>query len=89
MQKTQNQTGIAVGGKARSLVDAKTHRRMLYYMMLTRELEDRIERKLYRQGKILAEFMSAAGRRPSAWVLVFSLVPTTSYARHIATWPPS
>jgi TPP-dependent pyruvate/acetoin dehydrogenase alpha subunit len=53
MQKTQNQTGIAVGGKARSLVDAKTHRRMLYYMMLTRELEDRIERKLYRQGKIL------------------------------------
>lgn len=53
MQKSQNQTGIAVGGKARSLVDAKTHRRMLYYMMLTRELEDRIERKLYRQGKIL------------------------------------
>ncbi len=26
---------------------------MLYYMKLTRELEDRIERKLYRQGKIL------------------------------------
>jgi TPP-dependent pyruvate/acetoin dehydrogenase alpha subunit len=53
MQKSQNQTGIAVGGKARSLVDAKTHRRILYYMMLTRELEDRIEKKLYRQGKIL------------------------------------
>jgi TPP-dependent pyruvate/acetoin dehydrogenase alpha subunit len=29
------------------------HRRMFYYMVLTRELEDRIERKLYRQGKIV------------------------------------
>jgi TPP-dependent pyruvate/acetoin dehydrogenase alpha subunit len=34
-------------------LDVDTHRRMLYYMKLTRELEDRIERKLYRQGKIL------------------------------------
>ena len=34
-------------------LDSETHRRMLYYMKLTRELEDRIERKLYRQGKIL------------------------------------
>jgi TPP-dependent pyruvate/acetoin dehydrogenase alpha subunit len=34
-------------------LDTDTHRRMLYYMKLTRELEDRIERKLYRQGKIL------------------------------------
>ena len=33
--------------------DADTHRRMLYYLMLTRELEDRIERKLYRQGKVV------------------------------------
>src|SRR5438093_11638611 len=31
----------------------KTLLDMLYYMKLTRELEDRIERKLYRQGKIL------------------------------------
>lgn len=36
-----------------SAVDPGTQKRMLYYMMLTRELEDRIERKLYRQGKIL------------------------------------
>jgi TPP-dependent pyruvate/acetoin dehydrogenase alpha subunit len=34
-------------------VDSETHRRMYYHMVLTRELEDRIERKLYRQGKIL------------------------------------
>src|SRR5574341_214629 len=27
--------------------------RMLYYMKLQREMEDRIERKLYRQGKIV------------------------------------
>ena len=26
---------------------------MLYYLKLTREIEDRIERKLYRQGKIV------------------------------------
>src|SRR4030088_1462165 len=28
-------------------------RRCLYYMKMMREMEDRIERKLYRQGKIL------------------------------------
>jgi TPP-dependent pyruvate/acetoin dehydrogenase alpha subunit len=31
----------------------QTHRRMFFFMVLTRELEDRIERKLYRQGKIV------------------------------------
>ena len=35
------------------LPDAKKLTDMLYYMKLTREIEDRIERKLYRQGKIL------------------------------------
>ncbi len=34
-------------------IDVETHRRMLEYMILTRALEDRIERKLYRQGKIV------------------------------------
>jgi pyruvate dehydrogenase E1 component alpha subunit len=34
-------------------LDAETHRRMLHYMVLTRELEDRIERKLYRQGIVV------------------------------------
>jgi TPP-dependent pyruvate/acetoin dehydrogenase alpha subunit len=34
-------------------IDPQVHRKMFYYMVLTRELEDRIERKLYRQGKIV------------------------------------
>src|SRR5258708_30308689 len=36
-----------------TLPPAKTILDMLYYMKLTRELEFRIERKLYRQGKIV------------------------------------
>jgi len=34
-------------------IDIETHRRMLYFMKLSRGLEDRIERKLYRHGKIV------------------------------------
>lgn len=34
-------------------IDPATRQRMIYYMILTRELEHRIERKLYRQGKIV------------------------------------
>lgn len=34
-------------------VDPEVRRRIIYYMILTRELEHRIERKLYRQGKIV------------------------------------
>ena len=37
----------AAGGRA------EVARKCLYYMILMREIEDRIERKLYRQGKIL------------------------------------
>src|ERR1041385_973371 len=33
--------------------EAGLSRKCLYYMSLMREMEDRIERKLYRQGKIL------------------------------------
>ncbi len=36
-----------------SVPEAGLARRALYYMVLQREVEDRIERKLYRQGKIL------------------------------------
>src|SRR3954453_9959529 len=32
---------------------AELARKCLYYMVLMREIEDRIERKLYRQGKVL------------------------------------
>src|SRR5215831_9595242 len=37
----------------RSADEAGLSRRFLHYMVLMREIEDRIERKLYRQGKIL------------------------------------
>src|SRR5215467_3622605 len=33
--------------------EAELAHQCLYYMMLMREVEDRIERKLYRQGKVL------------------------------------
>ncbi len=33
--------------------DAELARKCLYYMVMMREMEDRIERKLYRQGKIV------------------------------------
>jgi TPP-dependent pyruvate/acetoin dehydrogenase alpha subunit len=41
-------------------------RRMFYYMVLTRELEDRIERKLYRQGKILGGVYVGRGQEAIA-----------------------
>jgi TPP-dependent pyruvate/acetoin dehydrogenase alpha subunit len=44
----------AVGqSESAHLPDARKLTRMLYFMKLTREIEDRIERKLYRQGKIV------------------------------------
>lgn len=39
---------------------------ILYYMKLTRELEDRIERKLYRQGKILGGVYVGRGQEAIA-----------------------
>lgn len=45
--------GAGRGQPAPAAVDAETLKRMMYYMLLTRELEHRIERKLYRQGKIV------------------------------------
>ena len=38
---------------AASTPEAELAHKCLYYMSLMREVEDRIERKLYRQGKIL------------------------------------
>ncbi len=55
--------------KAASLIqdiDRSTLRLMFYYMVLTRELEDRIERKLYRQGKILGGVYVGRGQEAIA-----------------------
>ncbi len=46
-----------VPGKSKELVE-----RLLYYMKLQRELEDRIERKLYRQGKIVGGVYTGRGQ---------------------------
>ena len=51
---------------------AEIARKCLYYMCQMREVEDRIERKLYRQGKIVGGvYVGAASRRdrslPSIW----------------------
>jgi pyruvate dehydrogenase E1 component alpha subunit len=48
------------------LPPAKTLLDMLYYMKLTRELEFRIERKLYRQGKILGGVYVGRGQEAIA-----------------------
>ncbi len=42
--------------------DAALARKALYYMLLQRECEDRIERKLYRQGKILGGVYTGRGQ---------------------------
>src|SRR6516162_10725904 len=46
--------------------EAELARRCLYYMKLTRELEDRIERKLYRQGKIVGGVYVGRGQEAIA-----------------------
>ncbi len=42
--------------------EAGLSRRFLYYMSLMREVEDRIERKLYRQGKIVGSVYTGRGQ---------------------------
>jgi len=53
MKRGRGVTGTAPARSIVHAIDAETHRRMLHYMALARELEDRIDRKLYRQGKIV------------------------------------
>jgi TPP-dependent pyruvate/acetoin dehydrogenase alpha subunit len=53
LKEGQGSGGVALQSALVHSIGAEPLQRMLYYMMLTRELEDRIERKLYRQGKIV------------------------------------
>ncbi len=53
MRRVRNLTEVGRHSTAVQDVDEATRRKLLEYMVLTRELEDRIERKLYRQGKIV------------------------------------
>lgn len=43
-------------------VPAEIRKKILYFMMMTREVDDRIERKLYRQGKILGGVYTGRGQ---------------------------
>lgn len=51
--KQAHPTGAASSPDRGHPAEAELARKFLYYMALMREVEDRIERKLYRQGKIL------------------------------------
>lgn len=50
------------GGSAQPDSEAELSRRFLYYMSLMREVEDRIERKLYRQGRIVGSVYTGRGQ---------------------------
>ena len=52
MKTTKSQSAVGESSPSR-LSGSNQLTDMLYYMKLTREIEDRIERKLYRQGKIV------------------------------------
>src|ERR1043165_3181615 len=54
------------GASPADLLPKKTLLDMLYYMKLTRELEFRIERKLYRQGKIVGGVYVGRGQEAIA-----------------------
>jgi pyruvate dehydrogenase E1 component alpha subunit len=43
-------------------VPADVQKKLLYHMMLTREVDDRIEKKLYRQGKIVGGVYTGRGQ---------------------------
>jgi pyruvate dehydrogenase E1 component alpha subunit len=64
--KTLNSNAAAPTAQAVTLPSEKTMLDMLYYMQLTRELEFRIERKLYRQGKIVGGVYVGRGQEAIA-----------------------
>jgi pyruvate dehydrogenase E1 component alpha subunit len=66
IRNSQSDSGLGLHRALVQSIDRETHRRMLYYMMLTREIEDRIERKLYRQGKIVGGVYVGRGQEAIA-----------------------
>jgi pyruvate dehydrogenase E1 component alpha subunit len=63
--KTANSPPLAQAQHS-DVPSAETQHRILYFMKLTRELEDRIERKLYRQGKVLGGVYVGRGQEAIA-----------------------
>jgi pyruvate dehydrogenase E1 component alpha subunit len=64
--KTLNPNAAAPAAQPQVLPSEKTLLDMLYYMHLARELEFRIERKLYRQGKIVGGVYVGRGQEAIA-----------------------
>lgn len=65
--KTIKSEAVAAQASSRSrLPSPKTLRDFLYYMKLAREIEDRLERKLYRQGKIVGGVYVGRGQEAIA-----------------------
>src|SRR5262247_3869383 len=64
--RTVNSHTLARETVERSLPPQETQIRILYFLKLTRELEDRIERKLYRQGKVLGGVYVGRGQEAIA-----------------------
>src|SRR5438046_1925404 len=58
--------GVREGAQSAEIPPQKKLLDMLYYMKLTRELEFRIERKLYRQGKIVGGVYVGRGQEAIA-----------------------
>src|SRR6516162_5277511 len=73
--KTLNPNAAAPTAQALTLPSEKTMLDMLYYMQLTRELEFRIERKLYRQGKIVGGVYVGRGQEAIAVGSCIDLTP--------------
>ena len=64
--RTVNSHTLARETVERRIPPAETQLKILYYMKLTRELEYRIERKLYRQGKIVGGVYVGRGQEAIA-----------------------
>jgi len=56
-------------------IPAETRRTILYNMKMTREVDDRIERKLYRQGKILGGVYTGRGQEAISVAFTIALGP--------------
>ena len=56
-------------------VPAETRKKILFHMKMTREVDDRIERKLYRQGKILGGVYTGRGQEAISVAFTVALGP--------------
>lgn len=63
------------GAPAEPPVTPEIQKKLLYHMMLTREVDDRIETKLYRQGKIVGGVYTGRGQEAISVAFTLALKP--------------